>query len=93
MKKLLPPNARARHREEGQAKVRCNAIYKNQKNLNVKLKATQALQLAKGLIQKAQILLEEEDGLADDWAVHLWSTGGNRLYCGLSPATKKSQSD
>jgi hypothetical protein len=48
----LPPKARARHKEEGQAKVRCNALYKTQKNLNVKLKATQALQLAKGLIQR-----------------------------------------
>jgi hypothetical protein len=85
----MPSKLKARHKAEGQVKVRCNAIYKTDKNINIKLTTAQALQLAKGLIQKSLLVMDE--GADEEVALHVWSTGGNRLYCGMA-LLKKTKS-
>ncbi|MEX0977269.1 MAG: hypothetical protein WDZ48_00360 [Pirellulales bacterium] len=79
----LPEKARPRHKAEGNPKVKCNAQYTANDNWNCKLKANEAIQLARHLLKKAQLLVEE--GL-DDFSVHLWSTGSDTLYCGIDKA-------
>lgn len=67
--------------------VKCNALYKSAKNLNCYLRASEAIQLARNLLEKAQLVLDEN---LDDAAVQLWSSGpdSERLLCGLTEARK-----
>jgi hypothetical protein len=83
----LSAQAAKRHDEEGNPGVKCNAQYKKDKSWNCLLKPNEAIQLARNLLQKAQLLLEEG---VDDYAVHVWSAGpGNEtLSCGLNVARK-----
>ena len=73
----LPENVRKRHREEGNGKVKCDSLYKSKKSVNCHLKAEQAVQLARNLLEKAQLLIEE--GCTNDFGVHVWSRGSSSL--------------
>lgn len=76
-----------RDKKEGDAKVTCNAVYKTSNNVNVKLTPPQAIELAKGLLMKAQTIIE--DGI-DDAAVHVWNQGKDveTLYIGIGKPRK-----
>jgi hypothetical protein len=80
----LPTN---RDKDEGDAKVKCNALYKTSDNINAKLTPYEAIELARGLLMKAQTILV--DGL-EDAAVHLWNQGKDNetLWCGFGPPRK-----
>jgi hypothetical protein len=67
--------------------VRCNALYKNTRNLNCYLTASEAVQAARCLLEKAQLIF---DNGIEDAAVQVWNKGeGNeRLYFGLTQARK-----
>lgn len=76
-----------RNKEERNVKIRCNALYKVADSFNCKLKAADAVRLARAILQKAQILLDEDLG---DGVVHLWNKGRDSevLYCGLGSGRK-----
>lgn len=67
--------------------VTCNALYKTAQNVNCYLTPSQAIQLARHLLQEAQCLLEND---VTDGAVQVWNQGemNERLYCGLIAARK-----
>lgn len=67
--------------------LKCNSLSKTEKSFNCKLTIPQAIRLATTILQKTQILIDEE---IPDGAVKLWNIGsGNRsLLCGLDPASK-----
>jgi hypothetical protein len=75
------------NRKQGNPHVVCNALYKTQENLNCYLTSTQAIELARNLLQKAQLIIDEKLG---DAVVHVWNKGrtNERLYCGLTQARK-----
>ena len=75
------------HKEEGNPVVACNALYKAEENFNCYLTPVQAITLARNLLQKAQLILDEK---LDDAVVHLWNKGtdNEKLYCGLNQARK-----
>ena len=56
----------------------CNALYKNANNFNCYLTPPQAIALAQHLVQKAQLILDEN--LADA-AVQLWNKGTAARSC------------
>ncbi len=76
-----------RHKREGNPSVKCNAVYKKAGSLNCYLKTIQAIQLARNLLQKAQLILDE--GL-DDAVVQLWNAGptSETLSCGIEKERK-----
>lgn len=73
------------HAEQGNPNVTCNALYKAEENFNCYLTAPQAIELARNLLQKAQLILDEE---LTNAAVHLWNVGrdNEKLSCGLNKA-------
>jgi hypothetical protein len=75
------------HKKQGNPVVACNALYRATENFNCYLTAPQAIALARNLLQKAQLILDE--GL-EDAAVHMWNKGAQneKLYCGLNHARK-----
>jgi hypothetical protein len=75
------------HKEQGNPVVACNALYKAEYNFNCYLTPAQAIALARTLLQKAQLILDEK---LEDAAVHLWNKGkdNEKLYCGLNQARK-----
>jgi hypothetical protein len=75
------------HRKQGNPHVVCNALYKGEENVNCYLTPAQAIELARNLLQKAQLILDEK---LEDAVVHLWNQGkaNERLYCGLNQARK-----
>ncbi|WP_144059883.1 hypothetical protein [Rhodopirellula sallentina] len=75
------------HKLQGNPKVQLNALYKTRDNINAQLTATQAIQLAQHLLQKAQIIIDNE---LSDATVHLWNQGSENetFYCGLTKARK-----
>jgi hypothetical protein len=83
---FLADNGNA-HKEQGNPVVGCNALYKAEENFNCYLPATQAIALARNLLQKAQLILDEK---LDDAVVHLWNKGeaNEKLYCGLNQGRK-----
>ncbi len=80
-------NADNEHKRQGNPSVKCNAVYKTKDNVNALLKPSQAIELARHLLQKAQIIIDNQ---LDDAAVHLWNQGlsNERFYCGLNTARK-----
>lgn len=76
-----------KHSDGGNPHVACNALYKTRQNLNCYLTASQAIQLARHLLEKAQILIDE--GI-DDAVVQVWNQGetNERIYLGLTKARK-----
>ena len=79
--------AKSDGRPKADVRVDCNSLYKATDSVNIKLAPLQAIQLAKGLLEKAQGIL---DGTSPYPAVHLWSKGENSevLYCGFGKARK-----
>lgn len=75
------------HSEQGNPSVKCNALYKKSKSFNCYLTATQAIQHAQHLLQKAQLILDH--GL-EDAVVQVWNSGVNSeiLSCGLTERRK-----
>jgi hypothetical protein len=75
------------HKEQGNPVVACNALYKAEENFNCYLTAAQAITLARNLLQKAQLNLDEK---LEDAVVHVWNKGeaNEKLYCGLNHARK-----
>lgn len=75
------------HKRQGNGRVECNALYKKEDNFNCKLTPSEAMELARHLLQKAQLILDMQ---LEDAAVHLWNTGKDdeRLYVGLDEARK-----
>lgn len=75
------------HKRQGNPSVRCNALYKTKDNVNALLNPSQAIELAQHLLQKAQLIIDNQ---LDDAAVHLWNQGADneRFYCGLNTARK-----
>jgi hypothetical protein len=75
------------HKEQGNPVVACNALYKAEANFNCYLTPVQAIALARNLLQKAQLILDEK---LEDAVVHLWNKdqsnnkANERLYCGLT---------
>jgi hypothetical protein len=82
-------NAKLRQKEDGNPKVKCSAVYKKEDSFNCQLRVEEAIQLARNLLQKAQLAAEEGEHNA---TVHLWNRGvGNRvLYCGLRIPAKNA---
>jgi len=83
----LPPKALELHRKETQLPTKCNRIYTAADNINVLMRPSEALQVAANMLKKVQLLMDH--GLADEWAVKLWSTGGDKIKFGLEPAVNK----
>jgi hypothetical protein len=79
-----PGNA---HTKQGNPVVSCNALYKAEENFNCYLTPAQAISLARNLLQKAQLILDEK---LEDAVVHMWNKGksNEKLYCGLNQARK-----
>jgi hypothetical protein len=75
------------HTKQGNPKVRCNMLSKTKESFNCYLIPSQAVGLARNLLQKAQLIVDEE---LKDAAVHLWNTGTENEYlrCGLNKARK-----
>ena len=75
------------HSQEGNPRVQCNALYKTRKNFNCYLTASQAIRLARYLLEKAQLIL---DNGIEDAVVHAWNKDENneKLYLGLNEARK-----
>ncbi len=86
----LPPKAQARHRKESQVPVRCNAIRKTGRSINIYLRPNEAIQVARSLLRKALLLIEEGE-LDDGWAIKVWNVGKNSraLKFGIDRAVMK----
>ncbi len=83
--KEVPDNE---HFMQGQPVVRCNALYKSVDSFNCYLTAPQAIELARNLLMKAQLIVENS---LEVGAVHVWNKGkrNGELRCGLHKAPKK----
>ncbi|HJT77458.1 MAG TPA: hypothetical protein VJ739_09680 [Gemmataceae bacterium] len=75
------------HAEQGNPHVECNALYKRRENFNCYLTASQAIECARHLLEKAQLIL---DNGIDDAVVQVWNKGehNEKLYFGLTEARK-----
>ena len=67
--------------------VQCNAVYKKGVSVNCYLRPTEAIQLARNLLETAQLILEL--GI-EGAAVQLWNAGeaNESLSCGIEKARK-----
>jgi hypothetical protein len=76
-----------RYAQEGNPSVRCNALSKTRKSVNVYLKPVQAIEFARHLLQKAQLVLQEN---IEDAVVQVWNVGEDNesLSIGLTQARK-----
>ncbi len=73
--------------QQGNPSVRCNAIYKTSKSFNCNLTPTQAIEFARYLLQKAQLIL---DANIEDAVVQVWNAGNSTtLSFGLTKAVKR----
>jgi hypothetical protein len=84
---LLSEYTKSDHPKQRNPVVECNALYKTEENLNCYLTPAQAIALARNLLEKAQLILDQK---LEDAAVQLWNQGkeNERLYCGLIQARK-----
>lgn len=75
------------HSKHGNPHVNCNALYKTRTNINCYLTASQAIEHARHLLEKAQLLLDND---VEDGVVHVWNQGesSERLNVGLNQARK-----
>ena len=80
-------NKSNKHTTDGNLGVACNALYKTKDNFNCYLTPSQAISLARNLLSKAQIILDND---LEQTAVQLWNQGENTesLYFGLVKARK-----
>jgi len=60
------------HSEAGNPSVKCNAISKTTKSFNCQLSPDQAIELARFLLEKAQLIRRNK---IEDGAVQLWNVG------------------
>lgn len=67
--------------------VTCNALSKTKTSFNCNLTPSQAITLARHLLHKAQVILDES---LEDAVVQLWNVGpdSERLSCGLTRVRK-----
>ena len=75
------------HAQQGNPSVRCNALGKTAKSFNCYLKPSQAIEFARHLLQKAQLIL---DSSTEDAVVHVWNVGEDNesVSFGLNTARK-----
>lgn len=75
------------HAKQGNPSVHCNALSKTGKSFNCYLKPGEAIEVARNLLLKAQLIL---DSHISDGVVHLWNVGKNNesLSFGLNTARK-----
>jgi hypothetical protein len=75
------------HTEAGNPRVKCNAVYKTRSSFNCYLTPSQAIEHARHLLHKAQLIL---DNNITDAVVQVWNKGeqGENLYFGLTQARK-----
>jgi hypothetical protein len=75
------------HSEKGNPHVKCNAMYKTRSNFNCYLTPSQAIEHARHLLEKAQLILDND---ITDAVVQVWNQGANTetLYFGLTQARK-----
>ncbi|MCE5267761.1 MAG: hypothetical protein LLG00_07735 [Planctomycetaceae bacterium] len=75
------------HSQRGNPAVRCNALYKTARTFNCYLTASQAIEFARHLLAKAQLVL---DNRIEDAAIQVWNTGqqGETIRLGLAKARK-----
>lgn len=73
--------------KEGNPHIQCNAFYKTGKTINCYLTPSQAVEFARHLLSKAQLIL---DNNIEDSVVQIWNKGeaNERLYFGLTKARK-----
>lgn len=78
------------HSKARNPSVKCNAIYKTKHNLNCYLTASQAIEYARHLLEKAQVIMDHK---LEDAVVQVWNQGENneKLYFGLTKARKGSR--
>jgi hypothetical protein len=70
-------------------KVKCNAVEMNSKYLSCHLYPSEAIELARNLLEKAKLIIDEG---VEDAAVHLWSDAQqtpDTLLCGIRPVVRK----
>jgi len=67
--------------------IRCDSLNKTQKSFNCKMTVPQAVRLATAILQKVQILIDDN---IQGGAVKFWNIGeqSKSLACGLDPASK-----
>jgi hypothetical protein len=87
MKKSLPPKALARHRAEGQLNTKCHRVYKTGESLNLLLTRSKAIKVAANILRKANLL--DDENLADEWTVKLWSIDGRSVKFGLEAIKRR----
>lgn len=75
------------HSQAGNPCVVSNALYKTRQNFNCYLTPSQAIELARHLLAKAQIILDND---IQDTAIQVWNQGehSERIYLGLTKARK-----
>jgi hypothetical protein len=75
------------HKEQGNPSVKCNALSKTGKSFNCYLKPGEAIEFARHLLTKAQLILDNQ---IEDGVVHVWNVGGDSesVSFGLNTARK-----
>ena len=86
LREFLSDN-RNEHTKAKNPNVRCNALSKTARSFNCQLSPDQATELARYLLDKAQLIRRNR---IDDAAVQLWNAGINSetLLLGLMPLRK-----
>jgi hypothetical protein len=75
------------HSEQGNPSVKCNAVYISKKSLNCYLTPSQAIEFAQRLLQKAQLILDND---IEDAVVQVWNTRPSyAMNFGLIKAVKR----
>ena len=75
------------HSVQGNPGVECNALYKTKQNLNCYLTPSQAMEFARHLLEKSQLIL---DNGIEDTVIQVWNQGeaNEKVYFGLTKARK-----
>jgi hypothetical protein len=71
--------------------VKCSAVEVSSKYLSCHLSPSEAIALARNLLDKAKLIIDED---LEDAAVHLWSDvvqTPNTLLCGTMPVARKGR--
>ncbi len=76
------------HIKQGNPHVDCNALSKTRDSLNCYLTPAQAIEFARHLLQKAQLILDHQ--LEGERVVHIWNVGerSEKLYVGWNQPRK-----
>ena len=70
--------------------VKCNAVEMRSKYLSCHLSPSEAIELARNLLDKAKVIIDKD---LEDAAVELWSDAQtpNTLLCGIWPVARKGR--